>query len=160
MTTAVMAPDERALRAHLDEGRFLSGAAGGQWRLISVDWPIVFVAVAAAARPTGPNEFVLHFEVDGYPNIAPTGGLWDLATGTSLAADQRPKGQRAAELFRTDGWLGGATAMYAPWDRLGLQAHADWAQAHQHDAWTPHRDLSFILAKVHEVINADDYLGV
>ena len=49
--------------------------------------------------------------------------------------------------------------MYAPWDRMGLQAHIGWAKEYPHDAWNPARDLSFILAKVHEVLNADDYLG-
>lgn len=158
-TPAVIAPDERALREHLRGGRFLSGAAEGRWRLISVDWPIAIVAVSAAPRPSSPKEFVLRFEVGGYPNTTPTGGIWDLAANTSLPADRRPKGERAAQLFRSDGWVGGATAMYAPWDRMGLQGHADWAQKHPHDAWNPQRDLSFILAKVHEVLNADDYLG-
>jgi hypothetical protein len=155
-----MAPDERALREHLRGGRFQSGAAAGHWRLISVDWPFALVAVSAAPRPNGPTEFVLRFELSGYPNSAPTGGLWDITTNASPPADRRPKGERAAQLFRSDGWTGGATAMYAPWDRLGLQAHPDWAEKYPHDAWNPTRDLSFILARLHEVLNADDYLGI
>jgi len=160
MTCVVMAPDERALREHLRSGRFQSGATAGHWRLISVTWPTALVAVTAAQRANSPGEFALRFELSGYPHTAPTGGLWDLDTGASLAADRRPKGERAAQLFRTDGWLGGATAMYAPWDRMGLQAHPDWAQKYPRDAWNPARDLSFILSNVHEVLNADDYLGI
>jgi hypothetical protein len=159
MTPVVIAPDERALRAHLRGGRFLSGVAAGHWRLISLAWPVAVVAVSAAERPNSPAEFVLRFELSGYPHTAPTGGIWDLGTGESLPADCRPKGERAAQLFRTDGWVGGATAMYAPWDRMGLQ-HPDWAQKYPHDAWNPTRDLSFILSRVHEVLNADDYLGI
>ena len=159
MTAAVIAPDERALREHLRGGRFQSGVAAGQWRLTSVTWPAGMVGVSAAARSKSPAEFVLRFELSGYPQNAPTCGLWDTDADASLPADRRPKGERVAQLFRTDGWLGGATAMYAPWDRIGLQAHPDWAQRYPHDAWNPTRDLSFILAKVHEVLNANDYLG-
>lgn len=160
MITTVMAPDERALREHLLGGRFQSGVAAGRWRLITVNWPVAMVAVSAAKRPGSPPEFVLRFQLDGYPHATPTGGLWDIDTNASLSADRRPKGNRAAQLFRTDGWAGGATAMYAPWDRMGIQAHADWAEKYPHDAWNSTRDLSFILSNVHEVLNADDYLGI
>ena len=160
MISLVVAPDERALRGHLCGGHFQSGVAAGHWRLISVTWPVAMVAVTAAERANSPAEFALRFELSGYPHTAPTGGLWNPDTDTSLPTDRRPKGERPAELFRTDGWAGGATAMYAPWDRMGLQAHPDWAQRYPHDAWNPSRDLSFILAKVHEVLSADDYLGI
>lgn len=160
MTAAVTAPDERALLEHLGGGRFLAGAAAGRWRLISLVWPVALIAVAAAQRPGSPDEFVLRFELAGYPNTAPTAGLWDLPAGVSLPAERRPRGERAAQLFRVDGWHGGATAMYAPWDRMGLQAHPGWARQYPYEAWTPARDLSFVLAKVHEVLNADDYLGI
>ena len=52
-------------------------------------------------------------------------------------------------LFRTDGWAGGAFAMYAPWDRIALQTHANWAQEAPHLVWHAGRDLSFILDNVH-----------
>lgn len=160
MTSVVIPPDERALREHLRGGRFRVGVAAGRWRLVSVTWPLVVVAVSAAERPSSPREFVLRFELSGYPHTAPTGGLWDLATESSVPADKRPKGERAAQLFRTDGWAGGPTAMYAPWDRGGLQAHPDWAQMYPLQTWSPTRDLSFVLANIHEVLNANDYLGV
>ena len=159
MTGVVTAPDERALDEHLRGGRFLSGVAAGRWRLVSVEWPVAMIAVTAAERPGSPSEFALRFELSSYPHTAPTGGLWDLSTNESLAADRRPKGERVAQLFRTDGWTGGATAMYAPWDRMGLLAHSDWATQYPLEAWTRQRDLSFILAHVYEVLNADDYLG-
>lgn len=153
-------PEERALREHLRGGRFLAGAAAGRWRPIEVNWPFTLVAVSAAPRENSPGEFVLRLEGTGYPYSAPTGSLWDVDADVSLPANRRPKGERAAQLFRTDGWAGRDTAMYAPWDRLGLQAHQEWAQTYRHQAWNPTRDLSFILGQVHEVLNADDYLGV
>ena len=160
MSTVVMAPDERALHEHLRGGRFLDGVAAGRWRLISVSWPFATVAVSAAQRPGSPDEFVLRFELGGYPYTAPTGGVWDLATDSSLPAERRPKGVRAAPLFRTDGWTGGSTAMYAPWDRIALESHPGWAEQYPLQAWNPTRDLSFILSNVYEVLNAADYLGI
>ncbi len=159
MSTVVVGPDERAVRAHFDGGRFRAGMAARQWRLLSFTWPYVLIAVSAAERANGPAEWAIRFELTGYPHTAPTGGIWDPESDTSLAPDRRPKGQRAAQLFRADGWVGGATAMYAPWDRVGLQAHPEWANAYPMQAWNPTRDLSFVLEQVHEVLNADDYLG-
>lgn len=160
MTSIVLLPAEQSLREHLRSGHFLAGVAARHWRLIASNWPFITIAISAAERPNSPTEFILRFEVTGYPHTAPTGGLWDLDGDRSLPVGQRPKGERAAQLFRADGWVGGSTAMYAPWDRFGLQAHRDWAQAYRLDAWGPTRDLSFILTKVHEVLNADDYLGI
>ncbi len=154
-----MAPDERALRSHLAGGGFRAGEAAGRWRLVDVAWPFVTVVIATAARPNSPAEFALRFECAGYPHLAPTGGIWDLVSGTSLPAERRPKGERAAHLFRTDGWAGGSTAMYAAWDRAGLQAHPEWLDKYPLLAWNPTRNLTFILDKVNEVLNADDYLG-
>jgi hypothetical protein len=160
MTTAVMAPDERALREHLGGARFQVGVEAGRWRLISLEWPIALIAVSAAPRPNAPTEFVIRLDLAGYPHTAPTGGLWDLDTGTHLATAGRPKGDRAAVIFRNDGWAGGAAAMYAAWDRIGLQAHPEWAQRYPRSTWNASRDLTFILSNVHEVLTADDYLGV
>ncbi len=160
MSTTTVSPDRTVFLAHLAGGRFRAGVAAGRWRLISCDWPILVVGVLAARRENGPAEFVLRFDCTGYPNDAPTGGLWDLEEGVSLPADRRPKGERAAQLFRFDGWMGGATAMYAPWDRVGLQAHPEWANQYPATAWHPARDFSFVLANVHETLNAADYAGV
>jgi hypothetical protein len=167
----VMSPDQRAVRDHLSGGRFRSGVADGRWRLVHevapadgadnlVGWPFVVVAIRAAPRQNAPAEFAIRFELNSYPNTAPTGGIWDVDADVSLPADRRPKGDDLAQLFRADGWTGGAKAMYAPWDRLGLQAHPDWAQKYPQCAWNPGRELTFILENVHGMLNNDDYLGI
>lgn len=160
MTDVVLAPDERAVRAHLDSGRFQAGVEAGRWRLVSLEWPIAIISVSAAPREEAPSEFPIRFELNGYPNTAPTGGIWDLDAGTILAAEKRPKGERVAMVFRFDGAGCGPTAMYAPWDRMGLQAHPDWATSARHLAWHPGRDLTFALEHIHELFNSDDYVGV
>ncbi len=99
----------------------------------------------------------MRFELGGYPDVTPTGGIWDVEGGTSLAAERRPKGTRAAQLFRSD-W-GGGISMYAPWDRAALESHVDWPSKHSMTMWMPSRDLTFILTEIYETLNADDYLG-
>lgn len=160
MTEVMVAPDERALRAHLDSGRFQAGVEAGRFRLVSVEWPVVVVMVAAAVRGDAPTAFAIRFELTGYPTSAPTGGVWDLEANTTLAADKRPKGERLSLVFRFEGGNCGPTAMYAPWDRLGLQGHPEWAQSARHLAWHPGRDLTFVLDNIHRLLNADDYVGV
>jgi hypothetical protein len=152
-----MTPDERTLRAHIEEARFQAGVEAGCWRLLGLTWPHATFAVSAAPRSASPAEFVLRLDVAGYPHSAPTGGLWDSDSDCSLDPADRPKGDRAAHVFRTD-WGSGA-AMYAPWDRIALESHADWAQRHPHEVWNPTRDITFVLSNVRNVLNADDYLG-
>jgi hypothetical protein len=151
-------PDERTLLAHIEEARFQAGVEAGRWRLLGLTWPHATFAISAAPHSASPDEFVLRLDVAGYPHSAPTGSLWDDDAGCSLDPARRPKGDRAARVFRTD-WTGAGTAMYAPWDRLALESHADWAQKHPHDAWNPTRDITFVLSNVHNILNADDYLG-
>ena len=158
MTPVAEGPDERALREHLRGARFLAGAEAGRWQLLSLDWPVALVAVAAAPRPGAPGQFVIRFDLAGYPQAAPTGGLWDRTACDYLRADLRPKGDRVGRIFRAD-WENGR-AMYAAWDRVALQGHTGWPQQYPRSAWNGQRDLAFILSSVFEVLNADDYLGI
>jgi hypothetical protein len=152
-------PDERTLRAHLEQARFQTGEEAGRWRLLGLTWPHATFAISAAPRSESPTEFNLRLDVSGYPHSAPTGSLWDTEGDCSLEPARRPKGDRAAHVFRTDGWAGGATAMYAPWDRIALGSHPNWAQKHPHERWTPTRDITFVLSNLHNLLSADDYLG-
>lgn len=158
MELLALAPDERALRAALDAAAFRSGVDGGRWRLVDLNWPIGVFAVSAAERPNSPSEYGLRIDLTRYPQDAPTAAPWDLGLNAPLAADGRPKGARADHVFRTD-WEHGE-ALYAPWDRKGLNAHSEWAQNHPADAWHSGRDVAFFLSRVHELLNADDYSGI
>lgn len=157
MTEVVtIAPDERALREHLKSAKFQIGVDSGRWRVISIEWPHALIAVSAAPRPESPNEFVLNFELSGYPTAAPTATPWATDLDAILQEARRPKGVRAGRLFRAD-WEGGA-ALYAPYDRVGRQ---HWAEGqYRRYAWHARRDLTFYLTNVHDVLNDDEYLGV
>lgn len=153
-----VAPDERALRAALETAGFQSGVDSGRWRLVKLEWPIGIFAVSAAERPNSPREFGLRVDLSRYPDQAPTATPWDLDIDTQLTSEKRPQGARASHVFRTD-WERGE-ALYAPWDRVALNGHSDWSAQHPEDVWHPGRDIAFVLERVHELLNADDYAGI
>ena len=159
MTTALTAsPDELAVRAALDSGAFQSGVDDGRWRLFEFEWPVGVFAVSAALRANSPTEFGLRINLSGYPQQAPTAEPWSIGRRERLAASERPTGERAAHVFRSD-WEQGR-ALYAPWDRVGLAAHSEWTSQYPNYAWHPGRDLAFFLRCVYDLLNDDDYLGV
>jgi|SRR5579859_1379008 len=148
-------PDERALGEHLQSARFQAGVSAGRWRMLEpLDWPIAFIEISAAPRENGPSAFTFRFDLAGYPNAGPTGGPWDMLRKTYAETARTPKGARASQIFR------GGPAMYAAWDRVTLGSHPNWPRSNLMTAWHSGRDLTFVLANVHEVLNADDYVGV
>ena len=153
-----MMPDERAVREDLRSARFQLGVDSGRWRLLSFEWPVGLFAVAAAERPGSPVECVLQIDFSEYPQRAPTATPWDLDRNDQLSSDQRPKGHRVGRVFRCD-WKDGK-ALYAPWDRVALEGHSNWASEHAVYAWHPRRDIAFFLGCVHDLLNDDDYTGV
>jgi hypothetical protein len=155
-----ISPSQRDVESHFESTRFRAGVSAGYWRMVDVSWPHAIIAVAAAPRSNSPDEYMIQFELEGYPEVAPTGGIWDCESQQSMAAGGRPKGERAALLFRMDGWGPAPYAMYAPWERKALADHTDWAQKYPMSAWNPTRDLTFVLTHIHEILNADDYLGI
>lgn len=155
----VVAPDERALRAALASPAFRSGVDGERWCLVSLTWPIGIFAVSAAPRPGAPNEYGLRINLSGYPQQAPTAAPWDLSLGAPLARSRRPTGVRVGKVFYNQNWQED-NALYAPWDRTALEGHSNWPQDYPEDVWHPGRDIAFLLGRVHELLNADDYTGV
>lgn len=158
MTEVLSSPAERAIGAHLGSARFRTGVDEGRWHLMSLDWPHAVIGIAAAPRQGAPDEYVLRFELTGYPQPGPTAGLWDISTSSPLSSGLRPKGEWASQVFRAD-WEGGR-ALYAPWDRVALGSHPNWASEHPRYAWNARRDLTFYLSNVWEVLNDDAYLGI
>lgn len=161
MTTIVDAtavgPDERAFRAHVASAAFQAGVDRGHWRVVSINWPQALMAVTAAARPGSPDEFFLRLDLSGYPQQAPTATPWNPVADDVLPAGRRPRGEIVGLVFRSD-WKEGR-ALYAPYDRVALQAHRNWLARYPGDAWTAGRDITFFLKQVHRLLNCDDYLG-
>ena len=141
-------PVERAVAFDLESARFRAGVYRGHWHLVSCTFPILVVAVAAIELDGNPREYCFRFELTGFPSVAPEVRIWDQATNTSRATDQRPKGPtRVTEAFKP--WGGGT--VYRPWDRLA-GAHGNWAINYPTLAWNPKRDLTFILEDLHGLL--------
>lgn len=154
----VTAPDERAFRAAVEEAVFLDGADRGRWRLLEIDWPHALIAVEAAPRENGPEEFTFRFELSGYPNEAPTATPWDLERGDVLGREDRPKGERVGPAFNA-GWNGGQ-ALYIPCDRAALSGHPRWPSKYPRWTWRPEAGITLYLRLVHELLNEESYEGV
>lgn len=153
-----MSPDERAFRDHLDSARFRAGVARGDWTIICLTWPYALVAVTADPRPGAPDRYFIRFDVTGYPQRCPTGTPWDTDGDQKLPAGDRPQGDRVGIVFRTD-WNDG-TALYAPYDRVALDSHGDWASTYAASAWKAGRDFSWLLAQIRDLLDDLDYQGI
>lgn len=155
--TAIPPPDAEAVRDHLASARFQQGVDAGRWRVVEETWPVATIAVAAADRGSGPAEYAFRIDLTRYPHQAPTFEPWHAAERRRLAPNERPKGERASEIFRCD-WEDGR-ALYAAYDRVALSGHPDWANTYPRSAWRPTRDLTFALNHIWEVLNDADYLA-
>ena len=123
-----------------------------------ITWPLALIAVTAAPRDSAPSEYVLRFDLAGYPETAPTATPWNLTTGDMLEPALRPKGGRVGHVFRTD-WENGR-ALYAPFDRVAMNGHSSWKKQHPRRAWDSSKDLAWLLQILHGMLNNDDYTGI
>jgi hypothetical protein len=149
----VIGPDQRAFEADVAKATFRLGQAEGRWRLLSVAWPYVFIAVIAKDG----REYVLRLNCTGYPQSPPTGGPWDMTTNQILAFDLWPRGQggRVSAVFRTD-WKNG-TALYLPCDRESFVGHDSWRTEMPSKIWRPADGIVQYLELVHELLQSRDY---
>ena len=150
----MITPDERAFRADAAKAAFRLGEADGRWRLLSITWPHALIAVAAKDR----REFVLRFDLAGYPATAPTAGPWDVERNAILAFDlwPRSKGGRLGTIFRTN-WKNGS-ALYLPCDRESFAGHDNWRTEMPSKIWRPSAGSVQYLELVHEILHCGDYL--
>ena len=159
MGAVSMPPDERVLRQHVASARFQEGVDRGRWQIVGdIAWPVVMIALKAGPRDSAPSEYLLRFDLAGYPESAPTATPWNPTTGDVLESGLRPKGERVGHVFRTD-WEGGR-ALYAPFDRVALNGHSSWKTQHPQRVWDSSKDLAWLLQILHEMLNNDDYTGI
>jgi hypothetical protein len=158
MTAISQAPDERAFRAHVDAGRFMTGVDRGRWELVEIVWPTALINVSAAPRDGAPDHYLLRFDLSGYPTTAATAGLWNAEEQRLLTAAERPKVRLTPSPFRDD-W-GNGQALYLPCDRIAIVGHANWAVEHPDELWDPAQGISKYLQIVYRLLNDDGYVGV
>ena len=150
----MMAPDEKALRADLESGRFLAGEARKRWRLVAIEGAVVQIAVSARDG----HEYLLRFDCSGYPQNPPTARLWDAERNAPLEFSLWPKGGgRIAAVFRNN-WKAG-TALYLPCDRTAIEGHDNWRTEHRSKIWNPSKGITQYLEIVHELLQSRDYVA-
>jgi len=149
----VTGPDQRAFEADVAKAAFRLGEAEGHWRLIEINWPLTFIGVVAKDG----QEYVLRLNCAGYPQVAPTGGPWDMKLNQILAFDLWPRGAggRVSAVFRTD-WKSG-TALYLPCDRESLVGHDNWRREMPSKIWRPVDGIVQYLEIVYELLQSRDY---
>lgn len=148
-----MSENRRILEEHLVSARFLSGAAGGRWKLVELMWPNLFVEVVARDA----RRFVLRFECSGYPDHPPTATPWDRLRGQMLPPPHWPRGGRVSQVFNP-GWKNG-TALYLPCDREGIAGHPNWLTEYPWLIWKPARGLVQYLEAVHEILQSHELVA-
>jgi hypothetical protein len=157
--TAVKPPDELMLLEDLAAPRFRRGEIEEKWRLVSVTWPHVVIAVAAAPRPGSPAEYALRFECSGYRQKPVTGQPWDIEANAPLPPAKWPGGSSIIpSIFRPE-WKAG-TCLYLPCDRISLEGHGDWIHQHPNRLWQPAIGITFYLDQIYELLDQSDYTGV
>lgn len=159
MASAEISPAQEALESDLSAPAFRCGQFEGRWRLVSMSWPHVFIAISAPARANAPAEFIFRFECTGYRQKPPIGCPWDLEAKTLLPASRWPRGRSIfSSVFRPD-WKGGES-LYLPCDRMALEGHDQWPHQHPNRMWQPERGIVCYLEQVYELFNQSDYSGL
>ncbi len=125
----------------------------------TIDWPVVYIAVAAAERVGSPPEWWFRFDCSGYPQQPPTARPWDAEANQPLPARRWPTGRsRVPAVFRPD-WKDG-TCLYLPCDRIAAAGHENWRTEHPSLIWSPGRGVVLYLEELHALLNSSDYTGV
>ena len=158
MTETPMGPDEQLVRAHLEAGPFLSGVDRGRWRLVSLRWPHVVIAIRAAERLQGVAEYGFRFECSNYPQSAPTAQPWDTDKDLPLDPARWPTGRSRLPLAFNPSWKGGQ-CLYLPCDRLAIDGHDAWRSQHPSMIWSARGDITQYLRIVYDLLNSSDYTG-
>ena len=149
-----VSPEEAVFRAHLAGGRYLSSAAAGRWRFISVSWPHAVFAVLAADG----IEYGLRFECTNYPRTPATARPWDFELDAPLAIEKWPTGRQRIPLAFNPDWKNGS-CLYLPCDRVSIEGHANWHNEHPNLLWNPDLGVVHYLRLVHDLLNSGDYGG-
>ena len=152
-----MTPDECLFRTHLEEVSFFSGVDRRRWDLAgdiqAIKWPCPIFWVQAAPRLMPDGRIFLKFNLENYPQIAPTSCPWDITQDCKLPHTSWPKGSGNVSAVFNPAWNGG-TALYAPCDRIAMQGHEPWQNIFPQWWWRSNFTIVKYLEFVHQCLNS------
>lgn len=153
-------PDQSLFTKHLGEAPFQSGSDSGHWGIANahsnIAWPNAILWVVADPQIVPAGKLFLKFDLQGYPEAAPTSFPWDIEKSTRLENDRYPKLTGTfAKVFRVD-WMEGK-ALYAPCDRLAMPGHETWQGQFPFWWWQPHFTIVNYLKFVRLCLNPIQY---
>jgi hypothetical protein len=153
-----MRADEQVFRSHIEAGPFQSGVDRGRWRLLSIEWPHVLIALRAAEREQAPDGYAFRFECSNYPQTAPTAQPWDVERGQPLEQRCWPAGRGRVQFAFNPAWNNGQ-CLYLPCDRLAIVGHDAWRGQHPAMIWSSASNITLYLRIVHDLLNSSEYTG-
>lgn len=143
-------PSRLRLERDLASADVENGVSAGLWRLVSLQWPYLTVAITTGDG----HELGMRILLDNYPTWAPGGQPWDLVQDVPLPVSRWPAGPTASLVFRKDWSVRNGNAPYMACDRAGLAAHPKWASEHPARAWHARRTVAFYLREIHHELRA------
>lgn len=153
-----MKPNESLFMAHLESAPFLAGCDSGKWGLHGTfdpsSSPCPVLWVRADKRVLAEGKIYLRFNIDNYPQLAPTACPWDIKTNAKLAPAQWPKGGSISTVFNP-AWKD--HALYAPCDRIAMEGHDGWKTLSSQWWWQPSFTVVRYLEFVHVCLNPADH---
>jgi hypothetical protein len=153
-----MKPNESLFKTHLESPIFLSGRDSGRWGLYgsmeSIDLAAPVLWVRADKRFAPDQRIFLRFDIQNYPQLAPTGCPWDVRLNAKLAPALWPRGGHVSTVFNP-AW--NDHALYAPCDRLAMQGHDVWKSVSAQWWWQPTFTVVKYLEFVHVCLNPADH---
>ena len=133
---ADMLPDEQQFRADMEKPDFLLGKCQGRWRVDSISWPRVIMAVTSASG----TEYSVRFQCDGYPE-APTAAPWDTARDCMARPVNNPISGKMEKVLSQ---LENKGAFYLPCDRQ-WQGYSNWATQYPDQLWNRDQGIASYL---------------
>jgi len=147
----VFDPARVAIEEDLQSVPVLDGVENGYWRVVSLHFPTLIVAITAGDG----REFGMRVDVTNYPTAAPAGTPWRIDANRPLTPTELPAGASAETVFRSqwssiNGWT-----PYMASERVLIQGdHAIWAPQHPDRSWNPTRTIAFYLMELHKELRS------
>jgi len=140
---------------HLANAEFCFGEDSRWWGRSGTEpgdtWPLCDLWVRSDPAYKASGRVTLRFNLEGYPEQAPTAQPWDDVSNTPLKPDEWPKGPgNVSGVFRP-GW--NSAALYSPCDRVPMSNHPKWRETHPSVWWNSGHEITHYLKFIFQILS-------